>query len=107
MNLFPMRVDTDVIAVSVTTSASTPVALSEEARAIRIVNTGTATAFVCVRNVSTNAAVPTGTASTTGCPVLAGSDVVFTMEYGTSPNFFSAITATGTTTLYVQIGEGV
>ena len=105
MNLFPMRIDGPSILVSVTDTASTPAALAYAARAVRITNTGTDVAYVAVRPDATN---PTGTASQNSTAVGAGSDVTFTMQYDSTPNYVSAICGTGdSTTLVVQIGEGI
>lgn len=91
--------------VSVTTTASTTTALASLGNQIRIVNEGPNHAFVSIGVGSQTATLPNATATATSTPVLAGEDVVFSIPNSAILSF-SAITRSGTATLYIQCGEG-
>lgn len=90
---------------AVTTAAGASVALPGIGSVVRIVNEGPSTAYVSIGTGTQVATVPTATPLVTSCPVLAGTDVTFSINI--SPNLqISAITATGTAVLDIQVGEG-
>lgn len=91
--------------VSVTSSASTSAALPV-GQNIRICNTGTVIAYVHVTTGTAVATVPTSTAAQTCTTILAGEDAIFSLDSNKVFNI-SAITASGTTTLTVQVGGGI
>lgn len=91
----PKGDDTVTIAATV---ASANVALDQFSNAVRVVNAGTAMAFIHFGS-------GVGTAATlTKMPVASGATETFTK--GTS-NYVAAITASGTATLYFTNGEGL
>ena len=93
--------------VAATTSASASVALPAAGQTVRIVNHGPNDAYVAIGTAAQTAVVPTGTPSASATPVLAGSDVTFSIASFGSVNNISAITATGTATLDVQVDGGM
>lgn len=108
MNPLPFSAQSKTLKVSVTTSASTSGALPGVAgNSLRVVNEGPNTAFISIGTTSQTATVPATSSPVATCtPVLPGSDVVFTVPADAVQNI-SAITATGTATLYVSVGEGI
>ena len=92
--------------ISATTTATAAVALPAKESTVRVVNEGPNNAYICIAAAPTAATVPTATAAATCTPVLAGSDVAFSIPVD-QVYYISAITKVGTATLDVQIGEGV
>lgn len=106
--------------IAVTGTASTSGALPGIGNTLRVVNDGTATAFISVGAGAQTATVPATSSPVATCtPILPGEDTVFSipspqMTQGADGLFaiptalnISAITAGGTTTLYVTVGEGI
>ena len=123
----PISAQSKTKPISVTDSASTSTALPSIGDSIRIVNEGPNTAFVSIGTGTQVATLPNATPTATSTPVLAGSDVVFTIP---SPANTSQVAATepaigsvfatatplnisaicrsgGTALLDVQVGQGV
>lgn len=102
--LRPIGAQCKQMLISVTTSASTSTALPAAGDTLRVVNTGSAAAYISVGTGTQTAAVPTSTAAVTGCPILPGTDVSFSIPSDSVQNI-SAIGASATT-LVVQVGDG-
>lgn len=95
-----------VTTFAATTSAPTPVQLSNAGNTLRVVNEGTAAVFIAVGPTSATAiATLPANGLTTSCFVAPNSDVTFSMP-GDAANFVSAITRTGTATVEFYAGEG-
>lgn len=92
--------------ITVTSSASTSTTLPSLGNTLRVVNEGPNDAFISVGAGAQTATLPNATPVATSTPVLAGSDVSFTIP-GDAVLNISAITRTGTATLSVSVGEGV
>lgn len=116
MNLIPFPGNTITLQIAVTTGASTSIALPATGNSLRVVNDGSNTAFFSVGTGSQTATVPATSNPVNNCTVImAGEDVMFTIprdEFKPSGGVhvtynISAITSTGTATLYVSVGEGV
>jgi len=90
----PSGADTVLLAAG-TTSSRVP--LDQFSEAVRVVNDGTATAFLHFGDV-------TVTANTAKMPIKAGATETFTT--GTA-SYVAAVTASGTTNLYFTNGEGL
>lgn len=105
-NLIPIKSPT--FSISVTSSSSTPIALSGAGTTVRVVNDGANSAYMAVGATAAAAVatVPTGTAALTATPILAGEDVAFSRDPNTDL-YIAAITASSTTTLRVTVSEGV
>lgn len=101
----PFTASAPAIRVNATTTASASVNLPSRGEVIRIVNEGPNNAYVSIGPSTQTATVPTGTAASTATVVLANSDTTFSL-----PDFdkqqISAICATGTAALDVQVGNG-
>jgi hypothetical protein len=119
VNDSPFPTQAKTLKIAVTSTASVSGALPAIGNSLRVVNEGTATAFIDVGTGSRVATVPATSSPVATCtPILAGQDVVFTIVKPeavadglgsfTAPTVLniSAITAGGTTTLYVSVGEG-
>lgn len=115
----PFSAQAITLKISVTATASSSGALPAIGNVIRVVNDGTATAFISVGTGSQTATVPATSSPVATCtPILPGEDTVFSIQKPeatasgtgtfTAPTALniSAITAGGTTTLYVSVGEG-
>lgn len=92
------------ILISVTTTASSSVALPATGNTIRIVNEGPNVAYVSIGAAAQTATLPTGTAAATCTAVLPSSDITMSIPDGRQN--ISAIARTGTASLNVQVGEG-
>jgi hypothetical protein len=92
------------ISISVTTTPSTSVPLPSKGQTVRLFNEGTAIVYVSIGNGAQTATVPGATAAVTCTPVAVG-DEVFRIP-DDKVYQISAITATGTATLRVQVTEG-
>ena len=86
----------DTVALAATT-ASARVALDPNSRVVRVVNDGTATAFIHFGDA-------TVASNTAKMPIKAGATETFTT--GTA-SAVAAVTASGTTNLYFTNGEGL
>lgn len=106
MNVQPFNLQAKTLPISVTTAASTSTALPNKGNVIRIVNDGPNNAYVSVGTGTQVATLPNATPTATSTEVLAGSDVSFSIPDNAVLNI-SAITATGTATLAIQVGEGM
>jgi hypothetical protein len=103
----------NTVAISVTNVASTPVQVSSltlGGNQYRLINSGNVTVFLgygaASANATTNAVIPTpGAGNSTFClPLLAGTDEILSFV----PNgYFSALTSSGTATIYITPGDGV
>ncbi len=94
--------------IAVTTSSSTTLALpntTQSSASLRVVNEGPNDAFISVGSGDQTATLPNATTTTTCCPVLAGTDMVFSIELAYDTNI-AAITREGTATLVVSVGNG-
>lgn len=106
MNVQPFNVTAKTLPISVTTSASSSTALPGQGTVVRIVNEGTAAAFVAIGEGAQVATLPNATPTGTSTPILPGTDVTFSIPSSSIWNI-SAITRTSTTTLDIQVGEGI
>lgn len=106
MNLGPFTGQSKCINMSVTTTASASVALPGIGDVVRIVNEGPNNIYFAIGVGSQTATVPTTTAAATCTPVLAGTDITFSIPWATSLQI-SAICRTGTATIDIQCGTGV
>ncbi len=106
INAQPYSIDAPSILITATETATAAVALPGSGNTVRVVNTGTKTAYVAATSAGIAAVVPSGTASRFATAILAGSDVTFGRSLGAT--LISAIVATGdtSTTLVVSSGEG-
>ncbi len=124
--IVPFPVNALTLPISVTSTASTSVALPAIGNVIRIVNEGPSVAFVSVGTGAQTATLPNATPTSTSTPILAGEDAVFSMPVpratantGATPatnmsytaptplNISAICRAAGTATLDVSVGEGV
>lgn len=105
----PMTVNAPVIQIAATTtaSASVNVPVFGNPQTIRLVNEGPDNCYVSVGPGSQTATLPSGTASATSTPVLAGTDITLSLPTSLVQCQISAITAAGTATLDVQVGLGL
>ena len=101
---FPCRSYT--LPVSVTTTASTSLALPCTGSHVRIINEGAVMAFVSVGAGTQTATLPNATFTFTSTPVLPGSDIVLSIP-SDQIHSVSAITRSSTTTIHCQVGEGL
>jgi hypothetical protein len=88
--------------IAVTTTASTPLLITPKGNDVvnyaEFTNTGTASAYIRISNSAENAVHPV--AGTPGDYILKGTTSAI-LAVPTQPYYVSAITITGTTTLYV------
>jgi len=112
----PFSAQAKTLPISVTASASTSTALPAIGNTVRIVNEGPNHAFVSIGTGAQTATLPNATPTATSTPVLAGSDVSFTIPNpqadsnvgaATPLNISAICRASGTATLDVSVGEGV
>ena len=80
-----------------TSSTSASISIDPIPKSVRIVNDGTDIVFVCVGFTS-------ATATTADTPVRANSDMI--IHKGIGADVVAVICPTGTSTVYVQTGEG-
>lgn len=118
--LIPFSAQAKTLPISVTDTASTSTALPSVGNTIRCVNEGTNACFISVGTGTQTATLPNATPTATSTPVLPGEDAVFSIPdvkatnnansslTAPTPLNISAICRSGlTTTLLVQVGEGV
>lgn len=92
--------------VAVTASASASTTLPGRGNTLRVVNSGTKTAYIAVGAGAQVAIVTTATPSASATAILGGEDCAFTIPSDAVLNI-SAIAGSGdTTSLIVQVGEG-
>jgi len=112
MYMKPLSPRGKTIVVAAATTAPTGVTAPEFGTTggyqFRIHNAGTVTAFLAhgasAAEAQTNAVIPTAGTSEFGIPIPPGIVEVLSFPVGC---FFSAITASGTTTIYITPGAGV
>jgi len=103
----PFNAQASTITIAVTATASTSTALPAQGSTLRLINLGSSPCYVAISSGTATAVVASSTPSTSATPILAGSDNTLTIPIGVTLNI-SAICATGqTTTLAVQVGEGI
>lgn len=90
--------------IACSTTVSTPFQVTYIGNSVRVVNEGAATAYLCIAATATNATVPKSTFANTCTAVQAGATAIFAVP--SIAFYISAITATGTTTLQISVGEG-
>jgi len=105
--LIPFSATSKTLPISVTATASTSTALPGQGAAVRIVNEGPNIAFVSIGAGTQTATLPNAGPTATSTPVLAGSDVTFTIASDAVYNISAICRAAGTATLDVQVGEGI
>lgn len=101
-NLFSAQ--SKVTTVSVTTTASAAVQLSNPGNTLRVVNEGPNAAFIAVDDRSTVTATVPSNGVTTSCYVAANADVTFSIP-NDSAKYVSAICRTGTAVMEFYAGE--
>lgn len=103
----PFSAQSKTMGISVNASPSSSTALPNTGNTLRVVNTGYATAYLAIGTDLQTATVPSGTPVATATPVLPGHDIPFSIPNDSIQNV-SAICDTGlTTTLCIQVGEGL
>jgi len=104
----PFYAQAKTFKIDVTSTSSTNIALpTSDAGTIRIVNDSYSTVFVSIGIGDQIATLPTGTALDTCTPIIGGSDVTFSIPRGVTMKIAAICKASETSTLYVQVGEGV
>ncbi len=103
-NLFSAQTLTKPI--TVTSTASTSMALPAAGNSLRVVNEGADIAFISVGTGSQTATLPNATATRTSVPVLPGSDIVLSIPKDSVQNISAICRSGGTATLTVTVGEG-
>lgn len=93
------------ISISVTTVASTSVNMPNKGGTVVITNPGSSEALVSIGEGTQTATVPGTTPVATGCSIVAGASVSFSIPWDKALQI-SAICATGSTTLRVYVSEG-
>lgn len=105
--LRPISAQCLTLPISVTSTASTSTALPNLGNSLRVVNEGPNNAFISVGTGTQTATLPNATTTRTSTPVLAGSDMVFTIPAAAILNISAVCRAGGTATLDVEVGEGI
>jgi len=103
-HIFPANALARTVAVTASPLAST--ALPNIGNILRAVNIGTEVAYIAVGVDEQTAKVADSTASDSACPVLPNSDITLSLD-ASAINNISTICASGTTTIVVQVGEGM
>lgn len=107
MNI-PFGAQCFTLPISVTSTASSSATLPGKAgNSLRVVNEGPNVAFISVGAGSQTATLPNATPTITSVPVLAGTDVIFTIPNDQVYSISAICRASGTATLDVQVGEGM
>ncbi len=107
MNVQPFNCSAKTLPISVTATASTSVALPNQGSVLRCINEGPNVCFIAVGSGTQTATLPNGTPTATSTPVLAGTDITFSIPQDATYNISAICRASGTATLDVQVGEGV
>lgn len=95
--------NTILIIATTTASAATQVSTGNVS-GIRIATIGAATAYVAIGSSTVQAVLPTSSTPATGIPLLSNSAETFSARPG---SYVSAITTSGTQSIYATAGEGV
>ena len=103
---FPFSATSKTLPVSVTATASTSTALPGQGNTIRIVNEGPSVAFVSIGAGTQVATLPNATPTANSTPVLASTDITFTIPNDAVYNISAICRAAGTALLDIQVGEG-
>lgn len=104
----PFYAQAKTFKIDVTATSSTNIVLpTSDAGTIRLVNDSYSTVFVSIGIGDQTATLPTGTALDTCTPVLGGSDVTFSIPRDKTMKIAAICKSGETSTLYVQVGEGV
>jgi hypothetical protein len=104
-DLFNASANTILVTASGTASAAVP--LPAAGLTLRVVSEGPSTAYIAIGGASILATAATGTKSATSTPILAGSDVCFSIAYYSGEKYVSAITDSGNSVrLWFQVSEG-
>ena len=107
MNVQPFNAQALTQAISVTSTASTSTALPAQGAVIRVVNIGTKVAYYSIGSGTQTATVPSGTPVATATPILPGEDGTFSIPSDKIYNISAIADSGNTTTLLVQVGEGM
>lgn len=91
--------------VNVATTASASIALPNFGSSLRVVNEGDVPAYFSVSSSTATAVLPSASAQWGCVSVLPGQDTIFSLPPEDIMNF-SAICASGTTTLVISVGSG-
>jgi len=106
-NQNPCSAQSKTLPISVTATASTSTALPGRGNTIRVVNEGPNHAFISIGSGAQTATLPNATPTTTSTPVIAGTDVMFSIPADQVYNISAICRASSTATLSVQVGEGI
>lgn len=106
MNVQPFTCAVKTLPISVTTTASASTALPGQGSVIRLINEGAVMVFVAIGESAQTATLPNATPTATSTPILPGSDITLSLPSSGIWNI-SAITRSSTSTLHVQIGDGL
>lgn len=104
--LRPFPANAKTLPISATASASTSAALPAAGNTLRVVNEGPNDAFISVGSGTQIATLPNATPTATSTPVLAGSDVCFTIPADAVLNISAICRASATAVLDVAVGDG-
>lgn len=107
MQPLPFSASSKTAPITVTATASTSAALPGQGNTVRIVNEGPNVAFVSIGAGAQTATLPNATPTATSTPVLAGTDVAFSIPNDAVYNISAICRASGTATLDVSVGEGI
>lgn len=106
MNPNPISAQCLTKPITVTSTASTSMALPAVGNTLRIVNEGPNVAFISVGAGTQTATLPNATATATSFPVVVG-DSSFTIPNDQAYNISAVTRAAQTATLVVSVGEGI
>ena len=106
MQVLPFTATSKTLPISVTATASSSTALPGQGNTVRVVNEGPNVAFLSIGSGTQTAVLPNSTPTATSTPVLAGTDVSFTIPNDQVYNISAICRANGTATLDLQVGEG-
>lgn len=107
MNIIPFSAQAKTKPISVTSTASTSVALPSLGNTLRVVNVGPNTAFFSVGTGTQTATLPNATPTATSTAIVSGEDASFSIPGDSIQNFSAICNTSETATLYVSVGEGV
>lgn len=107
MNVQPFTAGALSQSISVTSTASTSVALPGQGNVVRVVNIGPNEAYLSIGTGAQTATVASGTANATSTVILAGTDISLSIPNSVVLNISAICASTKSATLVVQVGEGV
>lgn len=108
MNIIPFSAQSATKPIAVTSTASSSTSLPGQGNSVRIVNEGPNIAYVSIGSGTQVATLPnSGTPNRNSVPVIAGTDVIFTIPNDQVYNISAICPASGTATLDVSVGEGI